>query len=328
MATTVLAAQAQMDANLAAARPRLALRYSKLQETFISPNVNCHQGYAWDGTNHYTFDTQGIYKRQDDLYWTVTASNTATLKGLAGLNHMGDGDYYNGQLYVACEKWGGCGNYTNQCILTFDANTLLCTGRYDVSAEGHEMSGLVVVPDDGPNGAIYVTSYCDGSQLWKYDLASMTFLGTLPLQTNLPNLQGVAYNAGTFYAAGDLGSIWSFDTNGAPKLVYVSSQTGSHEGLAFVNGGLRQLIDRGGTDRCVHYISLPSFDLTFTSTGSGWVVESAPSLAGPWSPAICRFAATNVTDSDAALPMPPAKGSLFYRMRRAVAPPDAAVGNP
>ena len=106
-----------------ASLPALQVSRVRNQITFISPNTFSHQGYATDGTNHYTFDNQAIYVWRDDADWTLVSSNTAVFSGVSGLNHLGDGDYYNGQLYLVAEYWAGCGSYTNQSLLTFDPAT-------------------------------------------------------------------------------------------------------------------------------------------------------------------------------------------------------------
>jgi hypothetical protein len=76
-------------------------------ETFVSPDIKCHQGYATDGTNHYTFDNQTIYKWRNDLNWSLIASNNTPFAGVPGLNHFGDGDYFQGKLYIVAENWHG-----------------------------------------------------------------------------------------------------------------------------------------------------------------------------------------------------------------------------
>jgi outer membrane protein assembly factor BamB len=224
-------------------------------ETSVSPDVNCHQGYATDGTNHFTIDTAAIYKRLNDREWTVVASNTAPFSGLTGITHLGDGDYYQGKLYIVGEMWNGCANVSHQSILIFDANTLARLDVKDVSAQHHEVSGLAVAPDLGPNGRIYVTSYCDGTRIYLYDLASFEYLGVMRLSESLPYLQGVTYSQGTFYAAGDEGAIYSITRQGAVATVYHDPHHGSHEGLKYVGDGIRWLIDEGKGNKRIHYLA-------------------------------------------------------------------------
>ncbi|MGD0411970.1 MAG: hypothetical protein ABSC18_09715 [Verrucomicrobiota bacterium] len=225
-------------------------------EIYVSPDIKCHQGYATDGTNHYTFDNQAIYKWRDDLNWSLVASNKTPFAGVSGLNHFGDGDYFQGKLYIVAEIWQSCANFTNQSILVFDAATLARLEVHSVSAQHHEVSGLAVAPRDGAGGVIYVSSYCDGSKLFKYDLRTFEFLGPLPLDQTLSCLQGVAWHDGRFYAPEDGGAIYTFGGDGHVSRVYVDSHSGSHEGLKFVGNGLRWLIDEGPGKQRIHYISM------------------------------------------------------------------------
>jgi len=224
-------------------------------EIFVSPDIKSHQGYATDGTNHYTFDNQTIYKWQDDQKWSLMASNRMPFAGLTGLNHFGDGDYFEGKLYIVAEAWGGCTNYTNQSILVFDATSLARLGDHSVSAQHHEVSGLAIAPRQGLGGVIYVTSYCDGSKIFKYDLQTFDYLGPLALSQPLSDLQGVAWHEGRFYLPEDGGSIYTLGGDGHVSLIYHDSHSGSHEGLKYAGDGLRWLIDEGPGKQRIHYLS-------------------------------------------------------------------------
>jgi hypothetical protein len=224
-------------------------------ETFVSPDVNCHQGYATDGTNHYTIDTQRIEKRLNDANWTCVLTNPAPFAGLKNLDHLGDGKYCHGCLYIVGESWAGCNNFHDQSILVFDSATLGRLEVHDISAPGHEVSGLAVVPEAGPHGVIYVTSYCDGSRLFLYDLATFGFLGTLPLSQPIPMLQGITWHRKRFYVSCDTDGIYTIERSGKVKLVYLSHLPGNHEGLDYSQKELRWLIDGGANRKVLHYIS-------------------------------------------------------------------------
>ncbi|HWD17961.1 MAG TPA: hypothetical protein VHB20_01675 [Verrucomicrobiae bacterium] len=227
----------------------------RFREDFVSPEVGSHQGYATDGNYHYIFDTMGIYKRLDDKSWTLEASNAVPFRDYPIVSHFGDGDYYQGKLYLVAEVWAGCTNVRNQSILVYDAGSLELLGVTNISAQSHEVSGLVIVPEDGKNGVIYVTSYCDGSQIFKYDLATFAYLGSLKLSGSIPLAQGIAYGRGVFYVPSDIGHIYSFTRSGKVSRVYTDHRHGSHEGLAWVKGSLRWLIDEGPGKRFIHYLT-------------------------------------------------------------------------
>ena len=226
------------------------------QEIFVSPDIKCHQGYATDGSNHYTFDNQTIYKWHNDLNWSFVAINTTPFAGVSGLNHFGDGDYFQGKLYIVAEFWAGCANFTNQSILVFDAASLARLEAHNLSAQRHEVSGLAIAPSDGAGGVIYVSSYCDGSKLFKYDLRTFDDLGPFPLSQTLSSLQGVACHDGRFYVPEDGGAIYTFSGDGHVSRLYVDLHNGSHEGLKFVQDGLRWLIDEGPGKQRIHFFSI------------------------------------------------------------------------
>jgi hypothetical protein len=232
-----------------------SLAGGKFHETFVSQNINCHQGYATDGTNHFTFDNQAIFKWTGEKIWSLVSSNLDPFAGLSGLDHLGDGDYVDAKLYIVGEFWQSCTNFSHQNILVFDAHTLARLSAHDVSAQGHEVSGVAVGPHTDQWGVLYVTSYCDGSQIFKYDLRTFDYLGALPLSQPLPNLQGVAWHDGTFYVPEDGGEIYSFARDGKVSLVYRDNHSGSHEGLKYVNHEIRWLIDEGPGQKRIHYLS-------------------------------------------------------------------------
>jgi hypothetical protein len=251
--------------------------------TFISPFLACHQGYATDGTNHFIFDTTRIFKRANDDNWTVLRANIQPFIGLTNLvTHLGDGDYYDGKLYVVGEVWRGCGNVSNQSILVFDANTLERLDVISVSNQNHEVSGLVVVPEHGKNGVIYVTSFCDGTKIFRYDLKTFKFLGARVLQPAIPQIQGITYHSNVFYLSSDLGGLFTSDLYGEVKWFYNSPVKGSHEGLAYSQGTLRWLVDQGNGNSHIYYYHFNGF-------------EDIPTLPAPsTSPVI----STNATSSD------------------------------
>ena len=263
--------------------PTLQVSQVVKQITFVSPTTHSHQGYATDGTHHFTFDNMSIYEW--NLDWTLMASNTAVFAGTTGMNHLGDGDFFNNTLYLVSETWVGCGNFTGQSLLTFDSTSLLLTSIHNVSADNHECSGLAVVPTDGANGVIYVTSYCDGSKIWEYDLSTFALIGTIPLSQNITYIQGIAWHNGTFYISQNSGIIYSMDYNGNVALVFSTPIPGSHEGLKYTQGQIRWLIDGGlGTNQFIYYVSLNNVALTYPISAAGWIVEQSPGINQPWTP--------------------------------------------
>jgi len=239
---------------------------------FVSPDVDCHQGYSTDGTFHYTIHTDHIYKRNDDATWSIAAQNAAPHAGQP-TDHLGDGDYHNNNLYIPAETWVDCGNFTNMRIFVFRIADLVRTGVHFIAAQGHEASGLVVVPEHGDNGIIYVISWCDGSKIWKYDLGDFSYLGYITLSSTVPELQGITYKNDHFYLSSNEngaffnGYMYKVTLAGRVHLIYQTEVEGYQEGIDFSQDELRWLIDEapGFTLQRVYYYK--DVSLEYTATG-------------------------------------------------------------
>jgi len=219
-------------------------------DTFQSPDTGCHQGYATDGTSHFLFDTHRILKRANDATWHITGVNDQPFDGLAGFDHMGDGDYFEGSLYAPVEQYSSCTSDSNPAIFMFDAVTLLRTRVIDLpSAE--EVSALAVKADARE---LWVASYCDGRKLWVYDLDSFALKGAVWLDPALSGIQGVAYRDGYFYVAQNDGVIQRVSLSGKTTPIFHTTAPGAHEGLDYSQGELRWLIDGGFGEQKVHFL--------------------------------------------------------------------------
>lgn len=162
-----------------------------LNSSFVSPNfaTDLQQGYAFDGTNHYLIGTSKISKR--DGSWGVLVENNSALTGISGVNHLGDGVYLGGSLYIPVESYPAV---TGMKIAKYDSTTLSLITTYDISAQGHECSSITT---DGT--ILYISSYDDGTKIWKYSLTG-TFLGVINISNPFTNnIQGISYYSGDFY---------------------------------------------------------------------------------------------------------------------------------
>jgi hypothetical protein len=159
-----------------------------------SPLVTGHQGIAFDGTYYYGVDTTGIYKY--DINWNLITQNTSAASN-AGVDHLGDGDYYNGLLYVAGENFTSCATFSNQRIAIFNASDLSYVTYHDISAQGAEIAGCAVDADDG---VIWTACYCDGV-LRKYNLSTFAYISSITPSPAISNVQGVAYYNSNLYVS-------------------------------------------------------------------------------------------------------------------------------
>lgn len=214
------------------------------------------EGIAWDGTNHYLIFRGSIVK-VDNTWTNEIASNETPFRGLTGFDHLGAGEYYNGKLYVAVESYHGCGHVTNQSIFIFDANTLDRKSVTSVSNFTSEVSAVTIVTNMGAHGVVFVSNFCDESNLYKFDLGDFSFVGKLPLSQPIPKLQGIAYRNGLIYAANDVGPNGDiFDVNPSTghtrKRAFVSYSHGKEvEGCLF-NGSTLEVMVASHTNNWNH----------------------------------------------------------------------------
>ncbi|MGE5111652.1 MAG: hypothetical protein ACM3JB_12385 [Acidobacteriaceae bacterium] len=220
-------------------------------EVSQSPDTGCHQGYATDGISHFLFDTHRILRRADDATWHITGVNDSPFEGLSGYDHIGDGDYFEGKLYAPAERYINCGtDHANPAIFIFDAETLV--RRQVVPLQGtEEVSGIAVLQEARE---LWVSSYCDGSRIWVYDVDTFAFKRYVGLHPLLSAVQGLAYRAPYFYVAQNEGSLFRVTQEGETVRVFKTDSPGAHEGLDYSQKELRWLIDEGFGEQRVHYL--------------------------------------------------------------------------
>ncbi len=215
-----------------------------------SPDSGCHQGYATDGISNFLFDTHRILKRANDANWHITGVNDKPFEGLTGFDHIGDGDYFEGSLYAPVERYTSCTNESNPAVFIFDAATLVLTRVVDLPV-ADEVSGVAVLP---ASRELWVSSYCDGSQLWVYDVDSFELKRTLKLEPALSTVQGLAFREPYFYVAQNDGRLYRVSLEGDATLVFKTNSPGAHEGLDYSQPELRWLIDEGLGQQKIHFL--------------------------------------------------------------------------
>lgn len=251
--------------------------------TSVSPHTGSHQGIATDGTYYYTIDTDSITKYDSSWVQSAQLLNANQSIGVNTTNHLSDGDYYNGKLYVPVENYvHPCVSSTNNYIVTWNASDLSFDNKIDVSGMGFSSAGLVIDPNAGDNGIIYNISYCDGTKIWKLDLSTGAYLGAINLSQPILNSQGITMKDGYFYISDDLNDIvWKVASDGTVLnsiLSYPHVASGSLEGLDYNTNNLLVLIDQGVSDRKVYTFS----KLPLTKIGSALDFKKSEALSIPY----------------------------------------------
>jgi hypothetical protein len=221
-------------------------------EICVSPPVD-EEGYTTDGVSNFTIGTRRLRKWDKDYRFIL--ENNDPFDGITGMNHMGDGAYFSGKLYVPIETWNQCPNVENQSFAVFDANTLKRLEVHNVVAFQNEVSGMAIAPNEGPHGLIYSTSFCDNEHIYMYDLPTFAPVGSIELSPRLSSMQGVAYRSGKLYiSAGVAKAVFQVSLTGKVLgKLYSDLDALEVEGLDFSQDEIRWLVITNGVPN-VHYI--------------------------------------------------------------------------
>ena len=168
--------------------------------------VGGRQGIAYSEGNYYVSDSAKLLVY--DGNWKLTQSNEDPFVGFEDkVNHIGDIDVYKGEIYAGVEYFMD-GEASNIQIAVYDAKTLELARTYSFDRESgqNEVSGIAVDPD---SGSVWMCSWADGESgryLYRYDLASGSYLGKVHLQAPPQWIQGIAYRNGWLYISADDGT--------------------------------------------------------------------------------------------------------------------------
>jgi hypothetical protein len=167
--------------------------------------VDGRQGVAWED-GFYISGSTTLTKYDAD--WNPVAAAGDPFSGFADeVNHIGDIDVFNGEIYAGVEYFMD-GEAKNIQIAVYDARTLELKRTYPFAGESgqNEVSGIAVDPD---SRSIWLCSWADGERgryLYRYDLDSGDYLGKFHLQAPPQWIQGVACRDGWLYLTADDGT--------------------------------------------------------------------------------------------------------------------------
>jgi len=260
--------------------------YVKIDESI---DVDCHQGVAASENYYYTFHTDRIDKRSKND-WSIVSQNTDPFAGMSGVDHVGDGCYYNNKLYIPVEHWTSCTDTSNQTIAIYDADTLELLEHHDISDHASEASSIAI---DSENKIIYVSNYCNG-KIYKFDLNTFDYLGEF--DTHISTIQGIAFtNRGTLLVSVDnLGRLYEIDTNGNIISSVASVSAGlASEGVAIDTDGSILWLQDDGTNQYVYvykestYYTDFEFDDLYDWASCGgsatWSIDTSKKVSGLYS---------------------------------------------
>ena len=168
--------------------------------------VDGRQGIAWENGEYWVSGSTTLSRW--DSSWQPAAVNDHPFDGLAGgVNHIGDIDVWQGELYAGVEYFMD-GEAANIQIAVYDARTLTFLRAWPFSPESGqtECSGIAVDPE---HQLVWMCSWADGESgryLYRYDLTTGAYLGKVHLQPVPQWVQGAAYFRGGLYLTADDGT--------------------------------------------------------------------------------------------------------------------------
>lgn len=200
-----------------------------------------------------------------DSSWNLIAENTDPFEGYSlEVNHIGDIDVYNNELYLGVEFFMD-GEGKNIQVAVYDGDTLKLKRVFPFSPDTGQLecSGIAV---DADSRTVYMTSWIDDESseyLYMYDLDTGDYKGKMKMDPSPKWLQGVACYDGNLYVTSDDGNadndepdhMYKLDVSGNKEIADVSlektfddvKRQGEIEGLSFDkdSGQLLLLYNRG-----------------------------------------------------------------------------------
>ena len=180
-----------------------------------SHEVDGRQGVAAEGDLRWVSGSTTLSRYDAD--WNLLSTNDDPFSEGYELevNHIGDIDVYQGEVYCGVERFID-GEATNIQIAIYDGQSLelVRTFGFEPTSGQDECSGIAVNPDEGE---VVMCSWTDtGRYLYRYDLETGAYLGKVELDPAPKWIQGVAYHDGAYYLTADDGNA----DDDAPDHVY------------------------------------------------------------------------------------------------------------
>ena len=164
------------------------------------------QGVTTDGTAWIFSGKHSLVKIAFDNETVLALQRQAIPDPLAdryGSAHIGGISYANGCVYAAIED---SKVWQNPIVALFDSDTLAFTGRFVLlpgkdSDSDHALTrGVPWVTCDAERGVFYVAECDDADALFAYDLDTLEYVRTVPLQSAVDRIQGGEMYRGKLYA--------------------------------------------------------------------------------------------------------------------------------
>jgi len=232
-------------------------------ELVNAAEVSGRQGVCSEGDYYWVSGSAVLTKY--DKEWNAVLTNDDPFKDFEiEVNHIGDIDVYENELYIGAEYFmDGVGENIQIAVYDGDTLELKRTFPFEPDSGQLECSGIAVDPD---TKTVWMCSWVgeeSGRYLYRYDLETGEYLGKVHMQMPPQWVQGMAYHDGSFYLTADDGNADDnepdhlYRTKIADDLTYCTvtlertfddvTRQGEIEGLTFdeESGSLLLLYNRG-----------------------------------------------------------------------------------
>ena len=171
-----------------------------------SHEVDGRQGIAYEKGNYYVSGSTTLSRYNKN--WELTLSTDTPFENFKDeVNHIGDIDIYNGEIYAGVEYFMD-GEAKNIQVAVYNAESFELKRTYSIDKDSgqNEVSGIAIDPD---SRSIWMCSWADGESgryLYRYNLENGNYIGKYHLQAPPQWIQGIAYLDGWIYITSDDGT--------------------------------------------------------------------------------------------------------------------------
>lgn len=176
--------------------------------------VDGRQGIAADKDFYYVSSSTALFK-YDKTGKLITKNEKPFIYFKKEVNHFGDIDVYNGEVYTGVEFFES-GNVRNIQIAVYDAKTL--DYKYSIDFGQIEQPEVCGIAIDKQNDIAWMADWTQGNYIYKYDLKNKKYIGKIHLQPSPQWQQGIFYNNGKVLITADDGDA---DLN-EPDNIYIA----------------------------------------------------------------------------------------------------------
>lgn len=204
--------------------------------------VNGRQGICVEGDYYWVSGSKSLTKYNKN--WEIVKENNDPFKGYdIEVNHIGDIDIYNNELYVGVEYFlDGVGS--NIQVAVYDGDTLELKRVFPFKSDTGQLecSGVAV---DYDLKIVYLSSWIDdesSNYLYMYNLDSGDYIGKLLMNNSPKWIQGVAYYNGDLFITCDDGDA---DNEEADNMYRIKVDRDAFSGIVIKEKSFIEVIKQG-----------------------------------------------------------------------------------